>query len=247
MDEPDPIDKSPVWGGWATFAWGCLITIIFVVTQALVMGVYIGSQHGDVADQDITALVEQVSYDGTLISLATLATFIIGSVLIITIIKFKQHSEIGPYLGLTLPSFEETKKWLGIFVLLLIISEFLSYIFEKNQPHEFMVQAYTTAEPLWLLWVAMVIAAPVFEELFFRGFLLEGFRHSLLGNSGAIVLTSLLWAVIHTQYELYYIVTIFVMGVVLGMARVATGSVLLTIGLHAFVNGLATMQTAYLM
>ena len=45
---------------------------------------------------------------------------------------------------------------------------------------------------------------PVFEELFFRGFLLEGFRRTFLGTTGAVVLTSLLWAVIHTQYDLYY-------------------------------------------
>jgi membrane protease YdiL (CAAX protease family) len=92
----------------------------------------------------------------------------------------------------------------------------------------------------------MVVAAPVFEELFFRGFLLAGFQRTILGTAGAVVVTSLLWAVIHTQYDLYYMATIFVRGVVLGLARVHSGSLILPIGLHAFVNGLATMQTAYL-
>lgn len=244
-DEHDPLDSTPVWGGWMTLAWGLLITAIFVVTQASVMGIYVAAYYGDVAGSEIAAVMEKLLFNGTVISLATLSTLIVGTLVIIGIIKLKKHSQLLPYLGLTLPSWQQTRYWLTIFLSLLIFSELLGYLFDKNEPHEFMVSAYATADPLWLLWIAMVAAAPVFEELFFRGFLLEGFRRTFLGTAGAVVLTSMLWAVIHTQYDLYYMVTIFVMGVVLGLARVQTGSVLLTIGLHALVNGLATLQTGY--
>jgi len=245
-DEHNPIDSTAVWGGWATLAWGLLIAAIFMVTQVSVLGGYIASNYGEASEREIASLTEQLLLNGTVISLATIATFIIGSLAIIGIIKLKKHSQISSYLGLKLPNREQTRYWLTIFISLLLFSELLSYFLDKYEAHEFMVSAYATAEPLWLLWIAMVVAAPVFEELFFRGFLLTGFQRTFLGTTGAIVMTSLLWAVIHTQYDLYYMATIFVMGVVLGLARVQSRSLILPIGLHALVNGLATLQTAYL-
>ena len=244
-DEQGSVDFPAIWGGWATLAWGLLIAAVFMATQMLVMGLYIVATHGDVSDIDIGNLMEQLQFDGTVISLATIATLIFGSLAIIGIIKLKKHSDLTSYLGLTLPNKQQVRYWFTVFGVLLLLSELLSYSLVKYEPHEFMTSAYTTAEPLWLLWIAMVVAAPIFEELFFRGFLLEGFRHTFMGASGAVLLTSLLWAVIHTKYDLYYIITIFVMGGVLGMARAQTGSVILPIGLHAFVNGLATLQTGY--
>lgn len=245
-DENRRADQYEVWSGWATLIWGVLISAIFVVTQMLVMGLYMGANYGDASDEEKAVLFDQLSLDGTVISLATLATFIVGSLVIVGIIQLKKYSDVSRYLGLRLPMREEVRSWLTIFLLLLVLSEVLSYFLGKNESHEFMVSAYVSAQPLWLLWVAMVIAAPVFEELFFRGFLLEGFRHTFMGGTGAVVVTSLFWALIHTQYDLYYITTIFIMGLVLGFARLQSGSVILTIGLHALVNALATLQTAYL-
>jgi membrane protease YdiL (CAAX protease family) len=98
----------------------------------------------------------------------------------------------------------------------------------------------------WLLWVAVVIAGPIFEELFFRGFLLAGFRASFLGPIGAVVLTSASWALIHLQYDAYDMSTIFVVGCVLGASRLKTGSVLLPIGMHILNNLIATIEAAAL-
>ena len=91
-----------------------------------------------------------------------------------------------------------------------------------------------------------IVAAPVFEETFFRGFLLPGFRHSAVGTPGAIVITSLSWTALHVQYDAYSLVTLFVLGIVLGLARVLTGSVYTTIGMHAVNNLIATLETALL-
>lgn len=244
-DDNNPIGENAVWGGLATLAWGLLVTAIFMATQMLVMSSYIALNYDKVSGGELASLREQLLSDGTLISLATISTFIVGSLTIVGIVKIKKYSQLNPYLGLTLPNRQQTRYWLTFLISLLLLLEFLSYFIDKNQPHEFMVSAYTSATPLWLLWIAMVVAAPIYEELFFRGFLLEGFRRTFLGSTGAVVLTSILWAVVHTQYDVYYMTIIFVMGLVLGLARVSSGSVVLTIGLHALVNGLATMQMAY--
>ena len=110
---------------------------------------------------------------------------------------------------------------------------------------EVMIKIYRTAEVLPLLWIAIVIAAPVFEEIFFRGFVFTGFANSQLGTNGTILLTAVLWAVIHIQYGWLDIGFIVVIGILLGYARVKTGSVVGGIMLHMVMNLIATMETAY--
>jgi uncharacterized protein len=97
-----------------------------------------------------------------------------------------------------------------------------------------------------LLWVAVVVCAPWGEEVFFRGFLFKGWLHSVLGGWGTVLLTSLIWAVIHLQYDLYGITTIFVGGLLLGYARLKSGSIYPPILMHTLMNVLAMTQTAFL-
>ena len=69
---------------------------------------------------------------------------------------------------------------------------------------------------------------------------------SLLGVVGAILVTSAGWAVMHIQYEAFYIVQIFVLGCAFGWLRWRSGSTILTIILHAMVNATALAQVAFL-
>jgi len=109
-----------------------------------------------------------------------------------------------------------------------------------------MSAAYATATPVWTIWVAFVLAAPLFEEIFFRGFLFKGLESSFMGPIGAVFATAGLWAVIHIQYDAYEIATILCLGLLLGAARVFTGSLLVPLGLHAFANLVATTEAAVL-
>ena len=71
-----------------------------------------------------------------------------------------------------------------------------------------------------IFWIAIVFAAPVFEEIFFRGFLFEGFRKSRIGDLGTVIITALTWAIIHTQYGYYEMSFIFLLGILLGVVRI---------------------------
>ena len=87
-----------------------------------------------------------------------------------------------------------------------------------------------------------MVAAPLFEEIFFRGFMFAGLQHSRLGPIGAMVLSSLAWAIIHLQYDLYGITQIFLGGLLLGYARFRSGSIFPAIAMHALMNLIATVQ-----
>jgi membrane protease YdiL (CAAX protease family) len=65
---------------------------------------------------------------------------------------------------------------------------------------------------------------------------------SRLGAVGAVGLTSLVWALIHVQYDAYGIATIFVTGLLLGYVRLKTGSLYATIFLHGLMNLVATLE-----
>ena len=93
------------------------------------------------------------------------------------------------------------------------------------------------------MWAALVIAAPVGEEIVFRGFLYRGWAQTPRAVWPAIVVISVLWAVIHTQYDWFGVFQIFLIGLLLGWIRWRSGSTLLTIGLHALINTWATVQT----
>src|SRR4029077_3273392 len=67
-----------------------------------------------------------------------------------------------------------------------------------------MLDSYRTARHaglLWLLLIADCLVAPVTEEFAMRGFLFRGWSKSFLGPVGAILLTSAIWTLLHTQYS----------------------------------------------
>jgi membrane protease YdiL (CAAX protease family) len=82
------------------------------------------------------------------------------------------------------------------------------------------------------------------EEVLFRGFLLPGFAASRLGPTGAIAVTSVIWAAMHLQYQPFYLIQVFALGAAFGWLRLRSGSTLLTILLHGLVNLTSLVQAA---
>ena len=239
-------DIPQVWGPVATLLWGVLIAFVFVVTQLSVMGIYIGIVYGDIGADGVEQLLYEVQNNGVVISLATISTLIICGLMTAGIAALKKGSRPGQYLGLRQVDGKTVGNWSAMLIALVLLSDVLTTLLGKPVVPVFVTHLYHTTKPVWLLWIAFIISAPLFEELFFRGFLFAGFSGSLLGPAGAIVVTSALWSMIHLQYDLYGILTVFVLGLFLGYARHSSGSTLLTMGLHSFANFIATLEAAYI-
>jgi membrane protease YdiL (CAAX protease family) len=154
----------------------------------------------------------------------------------------KRGSKLGDYLGLTLPSARQFFFWLFVLLIFLAGSDGVSILLGKPTTPEFMVKTYTSLKSPLILWLALLVAAPLSEELFFRGFLIKGLSASVLKWYGAVLISSAMWAAIHIQYDVYGIATILVLGFILGAARVKSGSLILTILLHSLTNLLATAE-----
>jgi len=78
-----------------------------------------------------------------------------------------------------------------------------------------------------------VIAAPIVEETFFRGFIFNGLRRRL-GFSGAASLSGLLFALAHQQGTL--IIPFTVIGVILAWTYYRAGTLWANIGAHCLFN-----------
>jgi hypothetical protein len=74
---------------------------------------------------------------------------------------------------------------------------------------------------------------------------LPGLAASWIGPGGAILLTSIIWTLLHAQYQPFYLIQIMVLGIVFGWLRLQSGSTALTIGLHGILNLTALLQAAF--
>jgi membrane protease YdiL (CAAX protease family) len=136
-------------------------------------------------------------------------------------------------------------QWVGWLVLMLIIDSGLSLLVEVK-PEAMMLQLNGSRN--WGFAFLAVVMAPVLEEAVFRGYAFTAWRHSRLGLLGTLVLTSSFWAVLHavTYREFYSFLLLFLQGILFGLAREKTGSVLTPMLLHALNNLLVVVVVVFL-
>ena len=101
-----------------------------------------------------------------------------------------------------------------------------------------MVRMLLDMLPPWILFLLAVVLAPVGEELYFRGHLLEGIARRS-NPVVAIAITSLAFAVVHGQVLLF--ATYLTYGVILAMLRLRTGGLTAPILAHLINNLTAIM------
>ncbi|MFC2020811.1 CPBP family intramembrane glutamic endopeptidase, partial [Chloroflexota bacterium] len=231
-------------GPWATVGFGCAIGLAALVTTLIVMIIFIVIRMASDSTFNPLQFVSTLGDNGLFLSFSTFASTIVCVGLIALIIKVRRGATISEYLGIRTITRETVFVLLAVSIGLIIVSDSLSFILEKSLNSEWMVTVYSTSVWPVLIWIALVIFAPVFEETFFRGFLFAGFHRSRIGIVGTIVFTALLWSLLHIQYDIYGITTIFVLGILLGIVRFKTGSLWSPLLIHTFVNFIATLQVA---
>ena len=232
------------WGAWATLGWSAVIMAAFALAQFAVFRLYLAGVVENGGDQVEAA--RRLQYDGDIVAAATLAAALLGVPLVLGIMKLKRGARVADYLPLQAPAPRVLLGWLGVTVLAIAVSDLTSWLTDRPIVPEVMQQIYVSADARLLLWAALVLAAPLFEEVLFRGFLLAGLVRSPLGPAGAVALSAAAWAALHLQYDAYGIATIVVFGVLLGAARVHSGTLLVPLLLHALANAFATLETAVL-
>lgn len=233
------------WKFWATGAWTAAVLAAWVAVQFLV---FIGALfYLGIVDDASASDVEKLGSHAVIVSLVAIVSIPVQIGVVALAIRLAR-CRFADYLALVRPN--RTYIWIGIalLVVLLPLADLATWMTGRAIVPPFVIDAYKSARDsgtLWLFVIALVVAAPLTEEIAFRGFMYRGLAASRVGVAGAIVIPSAIWAGMHVQYESFFIVQIFLLGLVFGVLRWKSGSTWLTIGLHAIVNLSSLLQTVY--
>ena len=230
------------WGLWATIGFGLVVGAAFFIFQILLFVGFFLVEWTMNLNLGLDTMAENLKVNGLFIALAAFVTTPLCIGLIVLFCRLRKGPPVKRYLGFTSLAPRAMLRWLGTVMLFAFISDVLTRLLGRPLVPDFMADAYMTAYYAPLFWVAIVVAAPLLEEVFFRGFLFMGVQHSKLGPIGAVLFTSLVWTALHVQYGMYELSTIFVLGIIFGFARLKTGSIYPPIAMHSLFNLLAMVQ-----
>ncbi len=117
--------------------------------------------------------------------------------------------EFEEYLALKWPTPREAALAFGLFAIVAAGEHLVAYFAVPESWAPASGLAVGGPGSLMVMLIGTCIAAPVFEEFVIRGFLFRGWSESFLGPIGAILLTSAVWAMDHTQYDWFGRLEIF--------------------------------------
>lgn len=180
-----------------------------------------------------------------ILGVGTLIAAPFGIAAVLGIVRYQFRESTRDYLALRGPSVRQALLWTLALALFVIAFDLLGQWLERPPIPDFMRQILIGPGPKVLLWLAVVVAAPVFEEILFRGFLLGGLARTRLGGLGALAVSSVLFGIIHTQYDLFDMSAVLALGAVLGLSRLYSGSTWLPVALHTAHNFVSMALTTW--
>lgn len=209
-----------------------LFTYIFIFSLSIfAIGILLIS-HVNTETSLFPALLQMI------ISISTLLT-------IYLIVTKKYHAPFLEAFGI---SFKDTPRFFmqGVMtsLLLVISTTIISFVFSQfTGVHRENPYVNMSKEKLKVISLMAVFVAPVVEEIFFRGFMQPALIKTL-GVSGGILITALIFGFSHAQYLGYStaLVAVTTIGLVLGIIRYKTGSVMPGIFAHLLNNLFAAIS-----
>lgn len=127
----------------------------------------------------------------------------------------------------------------GISILTNLITMLIGSLFSEtdlnrsfNTVNELSADNMTCAA---VLFVQLAVIAPIFEELWFRGIVMESLRP--YGNGFAIFVSALLFGLTHANFQQFFYAT--ALGICLGYIAQATKSIVTTTVMHAIFNSIS--------
>ena len=220
-----------IWGYGATLGWAVLA---FLAGQFLGFGLLLWLHAG------AWNSILETPYDGVLVTLFIVISNPVTIGVLVLAVRFARANP-AEYLALNWPQTGYVTVAVASLIAIVAVSDALLYLSGTALVTPFQLESYTTAAAAgWLpaMLVAAIVVAPAGEEIMFRGW-----ARSDRSAWPAIIAISLLWAVLHIQYDWTGVLQILVIGLFLGWTRWRSGSTLLTFFLHALFNLEGSLET----
>ncbi|MFC3853659.1 CPBP family intramembrane glutamic endopeptidase [Salinispirillum marinum] len=244
---PEAEQHKPVPTIGKSLAWLFVFAVLFfgaAMIYGMAYGGYLGATQPDlVADAE---LLESTIFDAMLSPSGIAITFLMQAVLVIPVLIWVSHFSHQSWretLAFRSVSWRVMGFWVLVYGAYFVVQSILDLIVPLDLGD--LMTSLVGSRHLGLVF-ALVLLAPLIEELIFRGYLFKAWRHTRLELWGTIILTSLIFTSIHaTQYSGLLLVYLFAFSVILGLAREKTGSIWTPIALHALNNSIAAITLVY--
>ena len=228
------------WKFWGTTLWG--LASIGVLT-----GVHFGATKIWLDWSTILSADARHSLEPA-VPFATIGLALAGALALLALAVRLSRISFYEYLGLAAPQWRHVLLGVVGFIAISLVFALAETVAGQSKTSKEVIDLYHTARSshqISALAFLAVLVAPLLEELLFRGFLLPGWTASRLGPTGAIGLSSALWALGHMQYDVFGMAHVFCLGVLLGWLRLHSGSIFTPMILHTLQNAgtLAVLTT----
>lgn len=239
---PDHVRRD--WFDWrdAIVAVCCMVFFSFFmgpIGQLLVL--FIPKKPGAA---DAAAVTPEMTFSSGMLAANIVFQFILVAGLIFYLLKVRRLPLLrvfGLKKGPPLQVFLQSLAGLGFCVIAVFAGAALSLAVKAGLGRELspqpMVKMLTETQDMTFVILAVftaAVAAPVLEEMFFRGFFF-GVGRQYLGTTGAVIVTSLLFGVVHVN--LLSFIPLSLIGAVFALAYHKSGNLLVPMFIHAFFNG----------
>jgi uncharacterized protein len=245
------------WGLWATLGFSLVIAVVAFVVMVVVTVMYVAlaptnqqSPAGEVHanfDTKVRNLAESLQSQGigTLVAIVILSGATAVSAACIACAALRRGISVQSYLGLRAVPCRQLICWIAVAVLFAVASDTLTAIVGRPIVSESTIRLYRSVVFKPLLWIAYVVGVPQYQEFYFRGFLFAGIRYSWLGSVGAVLLTAAAGAALVVPDGLYGISTVFIWGLVLGYARIRSGTLMVPLTMQGIMNLVSVLEAAF--
>lgn len=217
-----------------TLVFGGVIFFVYSIAQSLTLIPLLLLQNSRAAEN--LPRVGGLPISGFNLALAVAVSCPVMLLLCGVFAALRRGPSVGDYLALRPVCPRGFAGYVFAMIGLVITLSLLSHWLDRPTP-EFITGTYATAGHLPFFWSALAIAAPAAEEVFFRGFLFAGLLRSKLGRPGTLLFTTLAFTVVHAgQYDAFELAQIALVGLIFGLARLRSGSLLPPLAMHITMN-----------
>ena len=245
IEQPTPPAGPQVWSLGLTFLWTLVVILIFFLFQTVVFFIMaaVKPDAPEVSTSDLLSgggnFMEDLialQYDGFVIGWTVVIASILSILVAALFIRMKKGSNLKHYLNLQAPKIKDVGIWVGIAVAYVLLVGFLESSSDSDALSSDMMNQIMISGDTWVLILGIGILGPIWEEVFFRGFIFKGIEQSNIGGHAAVAITSLIFVAIHLQYSLEILFIMLPLALILGYARYYSQSLWVPIIIHILNN-----------
>ncbi len=234
--------KDILWDVARMLLWSAIVGFLFALSQIVPLGLYSFLTEPNVSLNTLRVLMSKVSTNALLMAITGIGSLLFLLPILVALLKAR-GSNVKAFFPIKVLDPKQFMLWMVLATAWMYGQDYLMELFHIVKIPDAMLNiTYPNELSKWLLVLGVGVMAPIVEELIFRGFLLKEFSYTFLGTKGAVLVTSLIWAIIHSQYDMVYLAIIFVTGLLLGTARVLSHSMLVPITMHILFNVSAAIE-----